>query len=337
MMNRPCAFAHIQIIRMTDRLCDITLRLANRINHSMPMRNIRRNRRRKCASRAMRILGHKPRRFKHLNPAIIRIHIKAYLTRAMPTFKQHTACPQAKQISRRLNRIINLASRQYRRLMDIRCNHIRKRNKHLLKRINRVIRDIPSTNVVEGNKRTSLRQDVLVELTRRGVRCQCVRCREVRGATIAPEVLRLDDLVYPVGAAEEHFISFVTPDDRLAGFLRLSLPGADSPETGLADLQGAALIREVHVYGQALAVGAESAGAAQHIGLGTRLLAQAEEIARAHGFQKLAVIAAVGTRRYYLQRGFERGELYLVKQVAVRFTFCMGNLRGLRGKFGRPK
>jgi len=204
-------------------------------------------------------------------------------------------------------------------------------------RINRVIRDIPSTNVVEGNKRTSLRQDVLVELTRRGVRCQCVRCREVRGATIAPEVLRLDDLVYPVGAAEEHFISFVTPDDRLAGFLRLSLPGADSPETGLADLQGAALIREVHVYGQALAVGAESAGAAQHIGLGTRLLAQAEEIARAHGFQKLAVIAAVGTRRYYLQRGFERGELYLVKQVAVRFTFCMGNLRGLRGKFGRPK
>ena len=27
-------------------------------------------------------------------------------------------------------------------------------------RVNRVIRDIPSTNVVEGNRRTSLRQDV---------------------------------------------------------------------------------------------------------------------------------------------------------------------------------
>lgn len=182
-------------------------------------------------------------------------------------------------------------------------------------RVNRVIRDIPSTNVVEGNKRTSLRQDILAELTRRGTRCQCVRCREVRGAAVAPESLRLDDQVYQAGAAQEHFISFITPDDRLAGFLRLSLPGAAAPDSGLADLQGAALIREVHVYGQALAVGAESAGAAQHIGLGTRLLAEAEKIARAHGFQKLAVIAAVGTRRYYLQRGFERAELYLTKKL----------------------
>ncbi len=51
-------------------------------------------------------------------------------------------------------------------------------------RVNRVIRDIPSTNVVEGNKRTSLRQDVQQELSCRGERCQCVRCREVRGKEI---------------------------------------------------------------------------------------------------------------------------------------------------------
>ncbi len=42
-------------------------------------------------------------------------------------------------------------------------------------RVNRVIRDIPSTHVVEGNRRTSLRQDVQKELRRRGTRCQCVR------------------------------------------------------------------------------------------------------------------------------------------------------------------
>lgn len=182
-------------------------------------------------------------------------------------------------------------------------------------RINRVIRDIPSTNVVEGNKRTSLRQDVLIEMNRRGTRCACVRCREVRGIPVSVEELRLEDFIYPAGPAEEHFLSFVTPDNRLAGFLRLSLPGAAAPATGLNDLTGAALIREVHVYGQSLPVGAESGGAAQHIGLGTRLLAEAETIARARGFEKLAVIAAVGTRRYYLQRGFTRGELYLVKNV----------------------
>ena len=182
-------------------------------------------------------------------------------------------------------------------------------------RVNRVIRDIPSTNVVEGNRRTSLRQDVHVEMQRRGTRCECVRCREVRGKPIDPELLKLDDLVYHAGVAEEHFISYVTPDDKLAGFIRLSLPGKDSPETGMPDLDGAALIREVHVYGQSLPVGAEKLGAAQHTGLGTRLVAQAESLAKANGFRRMAVISAVGTRGYYLERGFERGELYLTKTL----------------------
>jgi elongator complex protein 3 len=182
-------------------------------------------------------------------------------------------------------------------------------------RVNRVIRDIPSTHVVAGNKRTSLRQDVHAELRRRGTRCNCIRCREVREQTVDASVLELNDLTYPADGAEEHFLSFVTADDKLAGFLRLSLPGPDSPATGLADLDGAALIREVHIYGQSLPVGEEGNGAAQHAGLGTRLLEEAEKIAQRRGFRRMAVIAAVGTRRYYLERGFERGELYLVKRL----------------------
>jgi elongator complex protein 3 len=182
-------------------------------------------------------------------------------------------------------------------------------------RVNRVIRDIPSTNVVEGNRRTSLRQDVHDEMQRRGTRCQCIRCREVRGRKVEARSLRLDDLAYEAGAAEEHFLSFVTGQDGLAGFIRLSLPGLDSPQTGISDLEGAALIREVHVYGQSLPVGAEQPGAAQHAGLGTRLLQEAEAIARQSGYARLAVISAVGTRAYYLERGFERGGHYLVKTL----------------------
>ena len=182
-------------------------------------------------------------------------------------------------------------------------------------RVNRVIRDIPSTNVVEGNKRTSLRQDVHREMKKRGTKCQCVRCREVRGKSVKAGALELNDLAYRAGAAEEHFISFVTPDDKLAGFLRLSLPGRDSPQTGMPDLTNAALIREVHVYGQSLAVGEEQDGAAQHAGLGTRLLEEAERIAKENGFERMAVISAVGTRGYYLGRGFERGDYYLVKNL----------------------
>jgi elongator complex protein 3 (tRNA carboxymethyluridine synthase) len=182
-------------------------------------------------------------------------------------------------------------------------------------RVNRVVRDIPSENVVAGNKRTSLRLDVQEELARRGTSCQCIRCREVRQQNVDASELKQEDLVYTAGGAEEHFISYVTPDDRLAGFLRLSLPSSASPKTKLADLEEAALIREVHVFGQSLAVGAEREGAAQHVGLGTQLLQQAEIISRQNGFPRLAVIAAVGTRGYYLERGFTRGELYLVKTV----------------------
>ncbi|MFM8427057.1 MAG: elongator complex protein 3, partial [Chloroflexota bacterium] len=169
-------------------------------------------------------------------------------------------------------------------------------------RVNRVIRDIPGNNVVEGNRRTSLRQDVQNEMKKRGTRCQCIRCREVKGKTVELSSLVLNDLVYQAGKAEEHFISFITMDDGLAGFIRLSLPSNDSPETGMADLNGSALIREVHVYGQSLGVGVEKTGAAQHVGLGTRLLEEAEGVAKEKGFEKLAVIAAVGTRQYYLDR-----------------------------------
>jgi elongator complex protein 3 len=196
-------------------------------------------------------------------------------------------------------------------------------------RVNRVIRDIPSTHVVAGNKRTSLRQDVLAELARRGQACRCIRCREVRGESVRPERLELVDQVYHPANAEEHFLYFRTPGDfsaggdRVAGYLRLSLPERGEkavavPELGIPDLDGAALIREVHVYGQALAVGAEVPGAAQHAGLGTALLEKASTLARDAGYAHLAVIAAVGTRRYYEARGFERRELYMVKTLKER-------------------
>ncbi|MDH3943669.1 MAG: tRNA uridine(34) 5-carboxymethylaminomethyl modification radical SAM/GNAT enzyme Elp3 [Anaerolineae bacterium] len=183
-------------------------------------------------------------------------------------------------------------------------------------RVNRVVRDIPSTNVVEGNKRTSLRMDVHTEMERRGRRCQCLRCREVRGGDVSLDELKFDDQVYQAGAAEEHFLSYVTPDDKISGFLRLSLPGPDSPRTNLPDIDNAAIVREVHVYGQSLAVGVEQSGASQHIGLGTRLLERAEEIAREQGYPRMSVIAAVGTRQYYAARGYQMGETYMLKDLA---------------------
>ena len=181
-------------------------------------------------------------------------------------------------------------------------------------RINRVIRDIPSTNVIEGSRNTSLRQDVAIEMARRGTKCECVRCREIREQRMDPGELIYDDFSYQAAGAEEHFLSYNTADDKLAGFLRLSLPNEENA-LDIEDLKNAAIIREVHVYGQSLEVGTEQEGMAQHAGIGKALIAHAERIAKENGYQKLAVIAAVGTRAYYANRGFELGDLYMVKPV----------------------
>jgi elongator complex protein 3 len=185
-------------------------------------------------------------------------------------------------------------------------------------RVNRVVRDIPSHHVLEGNRRTSLRQDVLRALDERGTSCRCIRCREVRSTHIPQDGLLAQDLEYPAAGGMEHFLSFDTPDDRLVGYLRLWLPGAASARLDLPDLQQAAVVREVHVYGRSLALGEPSEGAAQHSGVGARLMARAERLAAQAGFRRMAVIAALGTRPYYRRLGYQLGESYMLKSLAGR-------------------
>jgi elongator complex protein 3 len=79
----------------------------------------------------------------------------------------------------------------------------------------------------------------------------------------------------------------------------------------LDEIADSALIREVHVYGPALGIGAESDAHAQHAGLGTQLLDAAKAMSRNAGYQQISVIAATGTRAYYAARGFVQGELYM--------------------------
>jgi len=181
-------------------------------------------------------------------------------------------------------------------------------------RINRVIRDIPSNHVVEGNRNTSLRQDVDQEMKKRGSSCQCIRCREIRKGKIDDRNLVLDDQVYKADWAEEHFLSYNTQDDNILGFLRLSLPSANH-FFPVEELQDAAIIREVHVYGQSVELGGEGSGSVQHRGLGSSLIEKAAEIALSKGYRKLTVISAVGTREYYAARGFTLTDLYMVRDL----------------------
>ena len=184
-------------------------------------------------------------------------------------------------------------------------------------RINRVIRDIPAHYIAAGSTTSHLRVVAQREMKRRGLECNCIRCREVRSEKVDTGALRLEMITYPTDATVEHFLSYVTPRGKLAGFLRLSLPSPNAPHDEILDeLRGAAVIREVHVYGPALEIGTASRGEAQHAGLGTRLIEQAMGLARDAGYKRIAVISAIGTREYYRKLGFELGELYMARPAA---------------------
>jgi len=180
-------------------------------------------------------------------------------------------------------------------------------------RLNRLMRDIPAPNIMAGVKKSNLRQIVQQQMARKGQTCRCIRCREVRGDPIETSTLRLETVSYETDATQEHFLQYVTPEGDLAGFLRLSLPHAEPPIDELRGPGGrCAMIREIHVYGPALGLGAEDETVPQHAGLGTELIEEAKRMADQAGYERIAVIAAIGTRPYYRERGFARHELYMI-------------------------
>ena len=73
-----------------------------------------------------------------------------------------------------------------------------------------------------------------------------------------------------------------------------------------------ALLRELHVYGTATALG--NKGEVQHRGWGTKLMQKAEEIAVANDKNKMVVISGVGVRKYYEHLGYHKEGPYMVKR-----------------------
>jgi len=183
-------------------------------------------------------------------------------------------------------------------------------------RLNRIARDFPAGHVVAGSLTSNLREVAQRRLAEQGRRCECIRCREVRGERVV-NTQPAPALEYATLGGREIFLSEETDTGKLAGFLRLSLPTPEATSaTGLEELRGAALIREVHVYGPVVRLGHEATrGEAQHLGLGAEFIRAAEQRARQAGYPRLAVISAIGTREYYRRQGFKLGELYMAKDL----------------------
>ena len=182
-------------------------------------------------------------------------------------------------------------------------------------RINRLIRDIPSWQIKGGSKISNLREVVQAIMKTKGLRCQCIRCREVKDLRLKVKDLRLIKTEYEASGGKEIFLSFEDPKfDKLAAFLRLRLPGSKVYSLPFKVLQDAALIREIHTYGQLIPLNHKST-AVQHLGIGKKLIKKAEEIAGKNGYKKIAVIAGIGVRQYYQKLGYYLKNTYMVKDL----------------------
>src|SRR5207247_3042205 len=152
-------------------------------------------------------------------------------------------------------------------------------------RIMRIQREIPAPGIADGVMNGNLRQLVQEELAHLGITCRRMRCREVgqhamrNSASLLAGDIMLQRMVYEASGGTEIFLSFEDPKlDILVGYLRLRIPGEEAHRTEIKD-QNTAIIRELHVFGQTLPVGARNESAYQHRGYGTRLITEAERTA----------------------------------------------------------
>lgn len=79
-------------------------------------------------------------------------------------------------------------------------------------RLTRVIRDIPSTDIVEGNKITNFRELVQKQIAESGLEMQDIRAREIRGGQFDIDSVRLDRINYETSVSKEIFLQFVAKE-----------------------------------------------------------------------------------------------------------------------------
>jgi len=208
-------------------------------------------------------------------------------------------------------------------------------------RIQRIIRDIPAGDIVAGSKTSNLRQ--LINNSGKA-QCQCIRCRETRRPLLPEDKIKLFRQDYQASGGREIFLSFASPDQKkLYALLRLRIPKYLLPEQAmhlrgaskgikmafdyaasplrsgdntLPILRNAALIRELHTYGQLVPIGDKSDKKAQHMGLGKQLMLEAERIVKKEtSLKKIAVISGIGAREYYKKLGYRLMEEYMIKSI----------------------
>ncbi len=186
-------------------------------------------------------------------------------------------------------------------------------------RIERVIRDIPSPSVVAGGvKISNLRENVLEEMEKEGLKCKCIRYREIKEKYEKTEKVYLFRQDYEASGGKEIFLSFENKErTKLYSLLRLRIPLQKNP--ALPILKNAAIIREIHTYGQMVPI-SKNKSAPQHKGLGKKLVAMAEKIIKKEfsesGCKRIIAISGIGARNYWRKLDYRLKDSYMVKKIS---------------------
>ena len=182
----------------------------------------------------------------------------------------------------------------------------------------RIQRDIPSTLIEDGVKKSNLGELVYNRLEKEDINCQCIRCREI-GHKKTKEEYSIEDYklfkeTYNSVGGKEHFLSIEDKNEEsLAGFLRLRIPSSKAHREEITN--STALVRELHVYGNLIKIGQKGQKIGQHTGFGEKLLKKAEEIAIKNNREELLIISGIGARNYYRKFGYERKGPYMAKKL----------------------
>ena len=183
-------------------------------------------------------------------------------------------------------------------------------------RIMRLQREISSDQIIAGPKLGNLRQIVQQNLQKHNLSCKCIRCRE---AGLSEDSVNIDDISlhrnnYDSSGGQEVFLSYDDSNDKIFGFLRLRKPSANAHRKEVT--RNTCIVRELHVYGKSLKLGERDRDSMQHLGLGKKLMKEAERISSEElDAKSLLVISAVGTREYYRKLGYAPLGPYMSKEL----------------------
>ena len=187
-------------------------------------------------------------------------------------------------------------------------------------RIMRVNRDIPSTEIIAGVNKPNLRQIIHEYMSKTGLICRCIRCREVghaesKGKVVSEESIEFNVEKFYANKGIEYFISAEdVENDILIGFIRMRRPSKYAWREEIVNWESY-LIRELHVYGRALPLGVKSKLSWQHRGIGEKLLSMAENIVATEGGEKIIIMSGIGVREYYYKLGYFCDGPYVSKFV----------------------